>query len=65
MSDGEKVVIKGRALECYHCGSHHFDRREAQLHTAGMTFLKLEWLNKTAEVFVCVQCGRLEWFLGV
>lgn len=28
-----------------------------------MTFLNLEWMNKSATVFVCVRCGRLEWFL--
>ena len=39
--------------------------REAQLNTAGMTFLKLDWLNKTATIFVCEDCGRLEWFLDV
>ena len=28
-----------------------------------MAFFDLDWLNKSAEVFVCEECGKLEWFL--
>ena len=28
-----------------------------------MTFFDLEWLNKSAEDFVCTKCQHLEWFL--
>ena len=63
MSDPYQVVIHGKPLVCPHCGGTAFDQREAQLNTAGMTFLKLDWMNKSATVFHCQVCGRLEWFL--
>jgi predicted nucleic-acid-binding Zn-ribbon protein len=62
---GAKRIINGKTLTCIHCGGDSFDERQAQLNTAGMTFLKLDWLNKSATVFVCETCGRLEWFLDV
>ncbi len=54
--------INGKTLVCPHCNGETFHRGEAQLNTAGMTFLKLEWLNKTADLYICTQCGRIEWF---
>lgn len=29
-----------------------------------MTLFDMDWLNKTADVFVCANCGHLEWFLN-
>jgi hypothetical protein len=40
-----------------------FVQGEAQLHTATLTFLNLEWLGKTADLYVCDQCGFIHWFL--
>ncbi len=62
---GSKRIINDQPLTCTHCGGQSFDEREAQLHTAGMTFFKLDWLNKSATIFVCADCGRMEWFLDV
>ena len=60
-----KRIINGKPLTCAHCGGDSFDERQALLDTAGMAFFKLDWLNKSATVFVCQDCGRLEWFLDV
>jgi predicted nucleic-acid-binding Zn-ribbon protein len=60
---GTPVRVQGKYLRCVHCGATRFVRRQAQLHTPFMTFFNLDWLNKTAEIFVCTTCGRLEWFL--
>lgn len=65
MDDAKPVVLNGKNLYCTFCGGDHFNRREAQLHTAAMTFFNMEWLNKSATVFVCSRCGRLEWFLDI
>jgi len=59
----QPVILNGKPLVCPHCGGNQFDQREAQLNTAGLTFFKLDWLNKSAQVFVCGGCGRIEWFL--
>ncbi len=60
---GQVVTLRGKQLVCAHCGGNQYVSREAQLNTAFLTFLDLDWLNRTAEVFVCIACGRLEWFL--
>ena len=59
----KQFTINGTELKCPHCAGHSFSRRSSQLNTAGMTFFDLDWMNKSAEVFVCDNCGRLEWFL--
>ena len=58
-----QISINGKALKCSHCNGQLFTNRKAQLNTAGMAFFDLDWLNKSAEVFVCEECGKLEWFL--
>jgi len=60
-----KVVRGGTPLTCAHCSGQTFWERSALLNTPGMTWLGLDWLNESAEVFVCGTCGRLEWFLFV
>ena len=45
----------------YH-GAARFWKGEAQLNTAGLTFLDLDFLNRSATVLRCVDCGHLEWF---
>ena len=60
---GETFVVAGKAVACQHCGHDRFIEGRAQLHTAGLTFLKLEWLNASAATLTCTNCGRLEWFV--
>ncbi len=55
--------IAGTELVCGHCGGNDFRAGKAQLNTALMTFLDLDWLNRTAMTFLCTRCGRIEWFL--
>lgn len=61
---GDRVRVAGHPLVCSHCGGERFFRSEAQLNTAGMTFLNLDWANRTATIFECTACGRVEWFVG-
>ena len=63
MSESQEFFVGGRALQCTHCGGARFTSRSAQLHTAFLSSLDLEFLNKTATVYVCADCGHLEWFL--
>lgn len=60
---GRPVQIAGIDLECKHCGHDQFLKRKAQLNTAFLSFLDLDWLNQTGTVFVCGRCGFLHWFL--
>ena len=52
----------GVAIACSHCGASEFERREAQLNTAGLTFLGLDWMNRGGTALVCVNCGLIQWF---
>ena len=64
MSNRKQVTLAGVPLVCKHCGSGDFTHRSGQLNTAAMTFFNLDWLNASADIYVCEQCGFLHWFLG-
>ena len=64
MSNGNPVTVKDVPLKCKHCGSGGFTHCRSQLNTAAMTFFNLDWLNASADVYVCENCGYLHWFLG-
>jgi predicted nucleic-acid-binding Zn-ribbon protein len=51
-------------VSCAHCAHDHFVEGRAQLNTAGLTFLNLDWANRTAATLTCTSCGRIEWFLS-
>jgi predicted nucleic-acid-binding Zn-ribbon protein len=55
--------VLGKVLKCQVCGHDEFSKREAQLNTAGMSFVSLDWVNASAVCFVCEQCGYIHWFL--
>ena len=56
-------VKGGVVLQCQHCGSESFRHRKSQLNTSILSFFDLDWLNVSADVFVCDDCGFLHWFL--
>ena len=60
---GTPIRVQGKHLRCVHCGSSRFVRRKAQFDVAFMAFFGADWVEKTAEIFVCTTCGRFEWFL--
>jgi predicted nucleic-acid-binding Zn-ribbon protein len=55
--------IQGTTIVCPHCKNDQFDEGSALLNTAGMTFVHLDWANRSATVLVCKQCGYIQWFL--
>jgi hypothetical protein len=57
------IDIAGKPLRCQHCGNEQFIASEAQLHTAALTFFNLEWLGKTADLYICGHCGFVHWFV--
>lgn len=58
----DDVVIAGKKLRCNHCSGGVFVQSRAQLNTRGMTFLGLDFANRTAETFSCRNCGHVHWF---
>jgi hypothetical protein len=59
----ENILIKGNLLKCRICDNSTFYTRQAQLNTAGLSFLDLDWANKSATCYVCSKCTHIEWFL--
>ncbi|MBU2601368.1 MAG: hypothetical protein KKA32_04285 [Actinobacteria bacterium] len=57
-----QYAVEGRRVTCPHCEGVDFAEGSAQLNTAGMTFLDLDWANKSAHTLMCAQCSRTEWF---
>ena len=61
--EGETYEVAGKIVTCSHCGGTRFENGQAQLNTAGLSFLDLDWLNKSATIFKCTSCGHIEWFV--
>lgn len=55
--------VDNKKIECPHCGNDKFARSSAQLNSTGMTFVGLDWADRSATTLACTQCGRIEWFL--
>jgi predicted nucleic-acid-binding Zn-ribbon protein len=51
-------------LSCHACGGLLFARREIKMTTTGMTFLDLDWLNRSADGAICIRCGYVHTFMG-
>ena len=60
--DPEPAEVLDKPLRCQVCGNEGFYKREAQLHTAGMSFMNLEWASPTCTCLVCSMCGYVHWF---
>ncbi len=53
-----------RFLACLVCGGTSYAQREIKMNTTGMSFLDLDWLNKSADGAICLRCGYVHTFLG-
>lgn len=62
MSEPQRADIGGSRLLCMHCRHDAFTESSILLNTSGLTFFGLEWLNDSARVLACANCGFLHWF---
>ncbi len=62
--EGDRFVVAGKEVRCRHCSGDHFVEGRAQLNTAGLSFLNLDWANRSAATLTCTACGLMEWFLA-
>ena len=63
--ESKERIVKGNKLECSICKNTKFYARETLMNTPGMTFFGLDWANKTAENYICDNCGFVHWFLPI
>jgi len=59
-----EVVVAGRTLRCLICSGTAFARREVKMNTTGMSFMNLDWANRSGVGAVCRTCGYVHTFLG-
>ena len=57
-----QFAAAGLTISCTHCKASEFEKRVAQLNTAGMTFFDLDWMNGSGTALVCTNCGLIQWF---
>ena len=57
-----EVHAAGRKLACLVCGGDAFQRREIKLQTTGMSFIGLDWANRSGDGAVCRRCGFVHTF---
>jgi predicted nucleic-acid-binding Zn-ribbon protein len=55
--------ILGKTILCPHCGHNQFLQKSILLNTPGLTFLSLDWANKTATTLTCTTCSNIQWYL--
>ena len=58
----QRFAAAGKPILCAHCKGQEFIPGAAQLNTAGLTFLGLDWANRSAHTLMCTECGRIEWY---
>jgi hypothetical protein len=51
-------------MSCHVCGGLLFARREVKMTTTSMTFLELDWLNKSGDGVVGLRCGFVHTFMA-
>ncbi len=61
--EGEVRLRSGAALACLVCGGRDFTRREIKLNTTGMSFMDLDWANRSGDGAICRGCGFVHTFL--
>ena len=63
ISDLTDVYVQGKRLLCLICSSDTFAQREIKLNTTGMSFMGLDWANKSGVGAICRTCGFVHTFL--
>ncbi|MCM3628281.1 hypothetical protein M3194_12990 [Paenibacillus glycanilyticus] len=52
----------GIAITCVHCYHNQFKHGYALLNTSLMSFLNLDFANRSANTLTCDRCGYIHWF---
>lgn len=62
VSESGRFEAGGTPIRCAHCGNDRFEARRILLNTRGLTYLKLDWLNRSATALECARCGSIQLF---
>ncbi len=60
-----RLSVLGEPFVCHVCRTGtEFVQREVNMNTKGMSFLNLDWLNKSGDGAICRTCGYIHVFMG-
>lgn len=54
--------VNGLRVICVHCQYDKFQHGYAQLNTALLSFMNLDFANRSANILTCDRCGYVHWF---
>jgi len=60
--DDRHYEVGGQRVTCSHCGSRNFAAQDILLNTWLLSLLRIDWLDSSATVLSCDNCGLLTWF---
>lgn len=60
--DDRHYEVGGKRVTCSHCGARNFSAQEILLNTWLLSLLRIDWLDSSATVLSCDNCGHLTWF---
>ena len=55
--------VAGRPVRCPHCGGSEFTPSSAMLNSRGRTAFGADWVDPSASILICAECGRIEWYV--
>jgi len=61
-SDDGNFHVSGKRISCSHCGGAEFTSNQILLNTWLLSLLRIDWLDASATVLTCKNCGKLTWF---
>ena len=64
MDDERGLTRDGGEFHCVVCGGAKFRRREIKMNTTGLSFLNLDFANRSAVGVICTSCGFVHMFAG-
>ena len=54
--------VADKPVRCPHCGESKFALGSALLNSRGRTAFGLDWVDPSASLLICAECGRIEWY---
>ena len=55
-------VVRGKTVKCLACQNETFRTKRVLLNTMWLTYLGMDWLNRSARVLICEECGFMHWY---
>lgn len=62
VTESRRFEAGGAPIVCAQCRNDGFEAREILFNTRGLTFMNLDWLNRTVTALVCAKCGHIQLF---